>query len=241
MQSKAISILAILLTFALYSKAQMNSIELEFGIQNNTDFNLEANTFQLPYNKTSVSSPRIGFNYYKRFSKGLSLKTGLHLSNRPTKTKKTISSIIELAFFYDTLTGQTIFEERYVNNTEVSYSNNFFIEVPLNFKFDLNQNKLRPFFELGFSTSIYWKSKIKTTLEDQTSISWNRLKEHRKLIILTNFALGLSYQVNDNYAINLTSFSQLDIKGVQGREGRTQNILYGLRIGLQKTIGLSTD
>lgn len=99
---------------------------------------------------------RIGFNYNRRLTNKIFLKTGLRLVNSGYKD--------ELSLTWSVLNPTP------AHTTEYQLAHNYsFIEIPIAGRFEINQKKLSPFFELGISPSIYIKTRTKLISTNEQS------------------------------------------------------------------------
>jgi hypothetical protein len=156
---------------------------------------------------------RAGFNYNKRIDEKYHLKTGLRFASVGYKTLKR-----DLL-----LTVEPEEPDPHMPKERQFFYNYWFIEIPIAVRMELNEKKLSPFFEIGFSPSIYIISRKKTKTDIETEIHFQNESSLglRKLHLVGFVSVGANYAISANiqlfaqpaFRYHLTSLFDAPIKG----------------------------
>jgi len=144
---------------------------------------------------------RFGLNYIHGVSKTLSIKTGIRLSN-PGFSVQGIEDI-------DLNQSINTIEKQISTNQEGSVFHYGYqlVEIPLGLRYTLTKNSCEPFFELGISTNLYWRTIVRRQKFNQRGYSRAIIKEDE--INKLNYVGFLSMGGNINLSRNFSAFTQL--------------------------------
>lgn len=216
--------------------AQTNtSIDLVGGIdisyrtlsQNGNDF---ANTEIIDGRNDEEDSDvafRFGFNYNKRLTQKVIFKTGIrYMSEGYTR--------------YKSFDGTSWPSGDPVNNGFSEFKYNYrFIEIPLMARIELNQNKLSPYIEFGFSPSVY----INTRQVNDNSLTGkstdtyrdpNTSSEMNKLQFVGVVAFGANYQLNESIQLFGQPTFRYHFTKLAATPVREHLFNYGIEFGARK-------
>lgn len=186
-----------------------NSIDLIVGVDIGTRIIDQKNNSQAARqeyeNRSALETHkinyRIGINYMHGISKTFSIKTGLRLSNPG----------------FSVLGVEDIDPNQNINTVEKQISSNQegsvfkygyqLVEIPLGLRYTLVKNTCEPFFELGISTNVYWRTKISRQKFNQRGYGHTTVQE--KAINRLNYIGFLSVGGNINFTQKISGFSQL--------------------------------
>ncbi len=186
-----------------------NSIDLILGVDMGfriIDYNQTSQTGAREYQnrsefETYKPNYRFGLNYVRGVSRSLSLKTGVRLSNPGF----TISGVDDID---PTENINTIEKQLNTNRQGSDFKYGYqLIEIPLGLRYTLTKQTCEPFFEIGISTNLYWRTKIKRKRYNQSGFSTTIV--HDKKIKKLNYVGFLSLGGNINLTPDFSGFTQL--------------------------------
>ena len=213
---------------------------LDYSYRNLTSSSDESLTSQLieslSEDESGILSWRFGANYNKKITNKLFLKTGLRLASVGYKGLN--NTDLRWGSQHDGMGG---FDPSLPSNepSEVQFTYNFwFIDIPIAVRYEVNQKKFSPFFELGVSPSIYitTRTRQETNLDtstssfDETRTSFNRLN-------LVGFAsVGFNYNLCEKLQIFAQPIFRYHL--TSSREGDYGEHLFtaGLELGVRKNL-----
>ena len=112
---------------------------------------------------------RIGFNYNRKLSNRIFIKTGVRLANVGYKHQK-----VEGIRWPSEITPEGFMDDPTLPNIMQAFTNYSFIEVPLALRYEFNSTKFSPFVEMGVSPSYYLTTRIKTVTEIDSKVETYR-------------------------------------------------------------------
>ena len=171
--------------------------EYSFRWLRNTDNLISSNAIlDIREGESPEINLRYGLNYNHRLTNSIFLKTGIRFASLGYQgIKKT-----DLRWGSQSDgNGGVIIDPNLPQEVQIKNSY-WFIEIPLMFRYELDQKKWTPFFEAGISPHIYLTTKIKqiTDLETTTEIRRNNPSSNRHLNFAFNLSFGWNYQLNEN-------------------------------------------
>ena len=182
--------------------------------------------------ETYKANYRFGLNYLHGISERLSIKSGIRLSNPGFS----ISGVEDIDIHQSL---NTI--EKQKNNNLGGFIYNYgyqLFEVPLGLRYTLTKNSCEPFFELGISNNLYWRTKIIRKKVGRGGYSTTVLKESE--INRLNFVGFLSTGGNINLSQDFSLFSQLiaryQLNNLRKSELSERIVSIGLEFGVRRYI-----
>ena len=177
---------------------------------------------------------RIGFNYNRRLTSKIVLKTGLRLASVGYKGEKKTG--LRWGSEHDGM-GGWIPDPSLPHEIQLVHDY-WFTELPIAGRFEINQKKLSPFFELGISPSVYMTTRTKTITDIGTNSEFQNGDVHNfnKLHIVGFISFGLNYSINDRnqlfgqptFRYHLTKLADAPI---------SENLYnFGIEIGIRRKI-----
>lgn len=144
-------------------------------------------------NEIGNVSWRVGFNYNLGITSKIFLKTGLRFASVGYQKKK-----MELRLG----NGQSPTEPGLPTEIQTAYDH-WFTEIPIVARYEINQKKLSPFFELGILPSIFMagRTRTKTNLGSDSKFWDTDIYQFNRLHIVGFISFGLNYSLNDNYQL----------------------------------------
>lgn len=184
--------------------------------------------------ETAKLNWRTGFNYNKRLTGNIYLKTGVRLSNLGYKSEYTVAGIWP-GEHDGNGQGNPI-----VTTDEFKFVYDYwFLELPIAARYELNNKKWSPFIEIGFAPSIFLTGRTEKTQNGETSISYgDPINTGTNTLHLSGFlSVGVNYTVNNNIQLfGQTSFRyHLTPLADTSITGNLYN--YGIEFGARKRIG----
>jgi len=205
-----------------------SSVDLMFGF-GGTFRHLDGNTNMtervrndLEINKASYN---IGFNFNKRLNNRLHFKTGLRYLNLGYKTEKQRlvlpdQNVVEIVFSYD-------------------YQ---FIELPLNLRFEFNQDEIvQTYLETGFNPMFYFSNRFVRFQEDAEKIysSIPTSEKFNKLHLLYYLGLGTNLMVSDETAIFLQMNIKYNLRNLKDTDDFKEHLYaFGLEVGIRRALSV---
>jgi len=185
--------------------------------QNRSEFE----TYKLNY--------RFGLNYLHGISKTLSIKTGVRLSNPGF-------SVQGAEDMDPNQNINTIEKTRMIQNASVFHYGYQLVEIPLGLRYTLAKNSCEPFFELGISTNLYWRTIVRRQKFNQNGYSSAIV--HEPEINKLNYVGFLSMGGNINLSRNFSAFTQLiaryQLNNLRESELVEKIIGLGLEVGVRR-------
>lgn len=137
---------------------------------------------------------RIGFNYNLRLTNKIFFRTGLRLASIGYKGEK------KTLIWPSIPNGMGGYIPPDVDEMQLVYDY-WFTEIPIAGRYEINQGKLTPFFELGISPSIYMTTRTTSIINNKTDSDFQNDNIFKKVHIVGFISFGLNYSFNDKFQI----------------------------------------
>lgn len=142
---------------------------------------------------------RVGFNYNLRLTNKVFLKTGLRFASVGYKEKKRTG--LRWGSEYDG-EGGWIPDPSLPHEIQL-VDDYWFTEIPIVARYEINQKKLSPFFELGISPTIFLAARLRRKNDIGSDTEFLNTEVHRfnRFHLVGFISFGLNYSLNDNYQL----------------------------------------
>lgn len=211
---------------------------IEYSYRNLTTSSEEEIVVEIMENRDDKESGRFnwrfGFNYNLRLSNKIFLKTGLRLASVGYKGKKKTG--LRWGSEHDGM-GGWIPDPNLPHEIQLVYDY-WFTEIPIAGRFEINQKKLTPFFELGISPSIYMTTRIKsiTDIGADSEFQNGDVQNFNKFHVVGFISFGLNYALNDKFQIFGQPTFRYHITKLVDAPINEHLFNYGVEIGIRKKI-----
>ena len=114
----------------------------------------------------------------------------------------------------------------------------WFAEIPIVGRFELNEKKLAPFFELGISPSIYLTTRTKSATDIGTDAEFQNdaIHDFNKVHIVGFISFGLNYSINEKYQFFGQPILRYHFTKLADRPIAEYLFNYGIEIGIRRKI-----
>ncbi len=173
---------------------------------------------------------RIGFNYNRRLTNRLFLRTGLRLASVGYKGEKITG--LHWGSEENGTTDPSLPHEIQV------VADYWFAEIPIVGRFELNEKKLAPFFELGISPSIYLTTRTKEITDIGTDAKFrnNDANNFNKVHIVGFLSFGINYSINERFQFFGQPSIRYHFTKLADKPIEEYLFNYGIEIGIRKRI-----
>ena len=177
---------------------------------------------------------RIGFNYNRRLTNKLFLRTGLRLASVGYKGEKRTG--LRWGSEYDGM-GGWVPDPNLPHEIQLIYDY-WFAEIPIAGRFELNEKKLAQFFELGISPSIYLTTRTKSATDIGTDAEFQNdaIHDFNKVHIVGFVSFGLNYSINEKYQFFGQPILRYHFTKLADRPIAEYLFNYGIEIGIRRKI-----
>lgn len=120
--------------------------------------------------------------------------------------------------------------------------------MPFNLRYSINNNKIAPFIEFGFSPYLYLITKRKEFSDSTPEPTIEKIKKPNSTpfinsLIYASFSLGLDYNINKEFALFIQPIVRYNFKKIKFLNGtysslRNNTIIYSIELGLRKNLGV---
>ena len=145
------------------------------------------------------SNFRVGFNFNKRVTSKISLKTGIRLASVGYIVNE--DDNLHWPSEHDGMGGWK--PDPSLHHTLKFVEDYWFIEIPLVARFELNQKKLAPFIEVGVMPNFYLTTRVVQELGSTKKVEY-REENHPQfnpVSIAGNICAGLNYNLSPNFQL----------------------------------------
>ena len=141
---------------------------------------------------------RFGFNYNKRLSSNLFLKTGIRLASVGYADEKRT----DLRWPSEIGPNGYVFDPTLPHEMQLIYDY-WFLEIPLIGRYEFSNKKFSPFVEAGISPSYYLTTKTKTITDLDTNTTSQRggNGSYSNLHLVGVIAVGANYSINEKFQL----------------------------------------
>ena len=235
-----IRLLFLFLSAPLFSFSQVkSSVDLVGGVEysyrylnNTSDDPIIQIIFDSRDGETGKMNFRGGFNYNRRLSKHLWIRSGVRLASIGYKFEKT-----ELRWpsEYDPNTGEYTPDPTLPHELQ-AINDYWFLEIPVMGRFEMGEGKWRPFVELGMSPNIYLTTRAKEVTDLSTKVSYlnNTMDNFNRLHFSGNLSIGMQYQATERLAVFLQPVFRYHFTPLYDAPIKEHLYNYGIEIGLRK-------
>lgn len=177
---------------------------------------------------------RVGFNYNRKISKNIFLKTGLRFASIGYKGEKITG--IRWGSEHDGM-GGWILDPSLPHEFQLVYDY-WFTEIPMAGRFEINRKKLSPFFELGISPSIYLTSRKKTVTDigKESEVPNGDVQDFNRLHVVGFISFGLNYSLNDTFQLFGQPVFRYHLTQLADAPISEYLLNYGIEIGIRRKI-----
>lgn len=240
MKTQLIQLLFILIPTITFS--QMNSsFDFIFGIENS--YRSLKTSSEDPFiqgliesrdgRESNIMNWRIGFNYNKRLTTKLFLKTGIRLASVGYEDEKKT----DLRWPSEIGPNGYVFDPSLPHEIQLTH-NYWFLEIPLALRFEFTNKKFSPFIESGISPSVYLTTRTTSVTDIGTDVTYqkNGTSDFTSMHLVGMVSIGTNFTVNEKfqlfgqatYRYHLTKLADAPI------EEHLYN--YGIEIGVRRSI-----
>lgn len=201
MQLKHLIFITLLVPFLAFSQKN-SSIDVIAGFEysyRNLLGKSKKNLALIREDETAKVNWRFGFNYNKRLTDKLFLKTGLRFVRTGYNGIK--QTDLRWGSEYDDMGGWTP-DPSLPHEIQFIYDY-YFIEVPIAARYEANKKQLSPFFEFGVYPLVHLTRRIETITDLDTKIEFheNNVTGVNTLHILASVSGGINYAFNDQFQL----------------------------------------
>ena len=182
--------------------------------------------------ETYKANYRIGFNYIHGIGERLSIKSGIRLSNPGFS----VSGVEDIDI------NQSLNSiEKQKNNTLGGFIYNYgyqLFEIPLGLRYTLTKNNCEPFFELGISNNLYWRTKIIRKRVGRGGYSSEVIKESEinRLNFVGFISTGGNINLNEDFSLFSQLIARYQLNNLRKSELSERIVSIGLEFGLRRYI-----
>jgi len=202
-----IFLLIICIPFLVRAQSSTSSIELIGGFDlTHRSINYSgANQFLISeYNvrdekETTKLNYHFGVNYNRKLIEKICLKLGVQFSSIGYKGEK----IDGLMWGSENNGGGGWEPDPNLPHEIQKVYDYHFIEFPVGIRYSLNSNRLRPFFEIGISPSLYTKTKVTERTDIGNTSEKKKESEIEALNVAANLKVGFSYFINEKISLTI--------------------------------------
>lgn len=205
MKSQFIQLLFVILPVSVFS--QMNSsIDFVFGLEES--YRSLSTTSEDPIvtgilnqrngKEIRKQNWRLGFNYNKRLTKSLFLKSGIRLASVGYYDEK----LSDLR--WPSEIGPNGFELDPSLPHKIHNSTNYwFLEIPLAARYEISHARFSPFIELALSPSVYLTTRIKKETDINTEVTFKRSSnsDFSTVHLVGSASFGSNYTINNKFQL----------------------------------------
>jgi len=177
---------------------------------------------------------RGGLNYNQPITSQFFLKTGLRLASVGYKGENNT----DVRWPSENNGGTWVPDPALPRELQLIYDY-WFLEIPIAARWEMNNKKVIPFFELGIAPSIYMTTKTisKTELGRTTQLERNSFPTFNKVHFVGLAAFGINYVISDYLQVFGQPTARYHITGTS-RSSVNENLFnIGLELGLRKKLG----
>jgi len=238
---KTIPNLILLFLLPYFGFSQINSsVDFIFGIDYSYRYlnaiNDNPQSLAFIENKEDKESPslnwRAGFNYNKRISNRLSLKTGLRLSTISYKGEKITG--LRWGSENDGMGGYQ-FDPTLPHEIQTIYEY-WLVEIPVMGRMEFGNKKWSPFMEAGFAPSYYLTTNVKSKTDLGSESEFSNQSNFYKFQLAVVVSAGVNYDLSDQ----LQLFTQVAYRQFFTNAHLTffkeHLYAYGIELGIRKRI-----
>ena len=184
--------------------------------------------------ETGKSNWRFGFNYNKRLTDNMFLKTGLRLASVGYKGEK--NENLRWGADHDGNGGFDPSQNPDLPRSIQFIYNFIFLEVPVIARWEFGNEKWAPFIETGLSPHIYLSNRDLQVTDISNDVFWfrNRIDDFNTVHLVASLSFGVNYHLTDKLQLFAQPVARYHItkKGKGDVNERLWNV--GLEIGVRK-------
>lgn len=182
------------------------------------------------------SNWRFGFNYNKRLTNKLFLKTGLRLASIGYKGEEQTG--LRWGSDHDGMGGFSPSPDPTIPREVQIIDNYIFLEVPIMARWEWGAKKWTTFMETGLSPHIYLTNRNRIITDISNEIEWSAVKPDgfNKIQFVASLSFGTNYQLNDTLQFFAQPVARYHI--TQQGKGDVNERLWsvGLEVGIRKML-----
>lgn len=169
-----------------------------------------------------------GLHFQYRLGKRIWLRSGLRYSELSYKSQETL---LRWGTRFDPDTGLPI--EDSIQTRFQFIFNHRFLEIPLSARYFLTMNKLGLYAEIGGSVNFYQNTEVVNVENGVQTRTTRKDREANPSNFALHAALGLNYQIEDQWSLFLQSSIRRDISSAEKRQNNYASFFYsyGLDLG----------
>jgi len=149
--------------------------------------------------ETAKKNWRIGFNYNKRLSNKLFIKSGVRLASVGYKGEK-----LEDLRWPSEITNEGYMPDPSLPSELQQFYDFWFLEIPIIARYEFNAKQFAPFLEIGISPSIYLTSRTKSVTNLSTDVTYRRgdnVNDYSNIHLVGTAAVGANYNLSARYQV----------------------------------------
>lgn len=177
---------------------------------------------------------RFGFNYNRKILKRIHLKTGLRLAsvgyNGEKKTDLTwITEFDEM--------GNWTPDPNLAREAQI-IRDYWFVTMPIAGRFEMNENRLSPFIELGVFPTYYVTTRTKVITDLETTTGFNTIAASRinKLNVVSFISVGMNYSLSDTFQMFAQPIFRYHLTPLANKPIKTNLFNYGIELGVRRKL-----
>ena len=180
---------------------------------------------------------RTGFNYNRRLSNRMYLKSGLRFTNEGYKSKKT--SDLRWGTQHDGMGHWIDTPDDDLPGQIQYFYNNWFIEIPIALRYEFNEKKWTPFVEAGVSPSLFLTRRTATKTDLGTDIEYDNgeFYNFNKMHLVGFASFGINYSPNNKYQFFGQPAFRYHLTKLVGAPIGEHLFNIGLEIGVRRKLG----
>ena len=174
---------------------------------------------------------RVGFNYNKKIAERLYLKSGVRLASVGFKGEK---KDIRWASQHDGMGG---FIPDPTVASEIQFIPDFlFLELPLVGRFEFANKKITPFVELGFSPTIYLKTRTEIITDLSEELISSKEDSFNNLHLVGSLSAGINYNLTEQLQLFGQPIFRYHFTKSENTPIEERLFSVGLEMGIRKKI-----
>ena len=184
--------------------------------------------------ETGKLNGRLGFNFNKRLTNKLHLKTGIRLASIGYKGEKKTG--LKWGSEHDGMGGWTPDPNL---PHEIQFIDDYwFIEIPIAGRYEFGERKLIPYIELGASPSFFLKTRTKTITDISTETRFHSEEPlpFNKFHLVGNVSFGANYLISENMQVFGQPIFRYHLTKLVDAPIKEYLYDYGIEIGIRRKI-----
>lgn len=202
------------------------------GVMGGLDFTYRVLNNKYYNNEIGKLNYRFGVNYDLKISKRFWLETGLRFSSLGYNTKK---KFLMYGGEYDVNTGIWSPDPSLPHEFQIG-NDYFFLEIPINLKYQLGKNKWNPFLLIGISPNIYLTTKTTEITELYTKSYTDRSPLIKNITYSVNIGFGFDYSLSEKYQLFVQPSFRYHFTKLNNGYKAEYLYSYGIELGVKKKL-----